>query len=110
MKASAKASFCAAARAGRITMSATAQTAVSLGIGSWILTGGVARGRGVDSVDSDMPHLIRRSFVTGVLALAVLAPETADAQIRFVDVAEPTGLTLLNVSGTPAKDFVVDAN
>jgi predicted nucleotidyltransferase len=57
-----------------------------------------------------MPHLIRRSFVTGLLALAVLAPETADAQIRFVDVAEPTGLTLLNVSGTPAKDFVVDAN
>jgi hypothetical protein len=34
----------------------------------------------------------------------------ADHAIRFTDVAGAAGITLLNVSGTPAKDFVMDAN
>jgi predicted nucleotidyltransferase len=57
-----------------------------------------------------MSHLIRRSFVACALGLAAFAPGGAEAQIRFVDVAAQAGITLLNVSGTPAKDFVVDAN
>ena len=44
------------------------------------------------------------------VALAATAPGAADAEIRFTDVASQTGLTLLNISGTPAKDYVVDAN
>jgi hypothetical protein len=56
-----------------------------------------------------MSNLGPRTFGC-VLALAALTGGAADAQIRFVDVAAQAGITLLNVSGTPAKDFVVDAN
>src|SRR5438034_11849364 len=35
-------------------------------------------------------------------------PRAADAVIKFVDVAAQSRLTLLNVSGGPAKDYIVD--
>lgn len=35
---------------------------------------------------------------------------TTAAQIRFVDVAAQSGLTLLNLAGTPSKDYIVEAN
>src|SRR5687767_10920649 len=32
------------------------------------------------------------------------------AAIRFADVAAQTGLTLLNVHGSPSKDYIIDTN
>ena len=57
-----------------------------------------------------MVQFIPRSLAAGVFALVAIVPGTAGAQIRLVDAAAPAGLTLLNISGTPTKDFVVDAN
>jgi enediyne biosynthesis protein E4 len=42
-------------------------------------------------------------------ATAVLLTQPAPA-VRLVDVAREAGLQLMNVSGGPAKDFIVDAN
>jgi hypothetical protein len=42
--------------------------------------------------------------------LVVMLPRAADVGVRLVDVAEQAGVTLLNVSGDVAKDYIVDAN
>lgn len=45
----------------------------------------------------------------GITALAA-AMRTADPPISLVDVAEESGVTLLNVSGSASKDYIVDLN
>jgi hypothetical protein len=58
------------------------------------------------------PSVLPSSALLAALAVAtsaLLAQGTA-SRIRLVDVASDTGLRLLNVSGGPAKDFIVDAN
>jgi hypothetical protein len=52
-----------------------------------------------------------RLGVTALLvALLVMAPSAQSTSVRFVDVAAEAGLDLVNVSGGPSKDFIVDAN
>jgi predicted nucleotidyltransferase len=54
---------------------------------------------------------LKHAGVAVVLAVLVgTLPRAAEGPIRFTDVASQAGLTLLNISGTPTKDFVVDAN
>jgi len=43
-----------------------------------------------------------------VLAVSATSPRAADLAIRLVDVAAQSGLTLLNICGGPAKDYIVD--
>jgi hypothetical protein len=43
-----------------------------------------------------------------VLAVSVTSPRAADLAIKLVDVAAQSGLTLLNICGGPAKDYIVD--
>jgi hypothetical protein len=50
------------------------------------------------------------AIVILVLLLGAMLPGAAEGPIRFTDVAGAAGVTLLNVSGSPTKDFVVDAN
>src|SRR5688572_32995768 len=47
-----------------------------------------------------------------VLVVLVAAAGTGaqNQPIRFIDVAAEAGLDLVNVSGGPAKDYIVDAN
>jgi hypothetical protein len=45
-----------------------------------------------------------------VFVIATTFPRGADTSIKLVDVAEPAGLTLLNLHGGPSKDYIVDAN
>src|SRR3954463_4949362 len=48
------------------------------------------------------------------LCLAILlltaAPRGADRMIRLTDVAAASGIDVLNIAGSPAKDLVMDAN
>jgi hypothetical protein len=50
------------------------------------------------------------ALVVGAFVLATAALSGADRIVRLTDVAAEAGLTLVNVSGSPAKDFVMDAN
>src|SRR5207245_1160323 len=43
-----------------------------------------------------------------LVAFWTMHPRAADPVIKLVDVAAQAGLTLLNVSGGPAKDYIVD--
>jgi hypothetical protein len=52
----------------------------------------------------------RAGIVVLVLLLGAGLPGAAEGPVRFTDVARQAGVTLLNVSGSPTKDFVVDAN
>src|SRR5262249_58527589 len=45
-----------------------------------------------------------------LLFVASLAFSSPDAFPRFVDVAEKVGITLLNICGGSAKDYIVEAN
>jgi hypothetical protein len=55
--------------------------------------------------------LVHLGFAVAAVALgSVVAPDAQTAAIRFTDVAAEAGLDLLNVSGGPAKDYIVDAN
>src|SRR5947207_2864748 len=45
----------------------------------------------------------------GALASAYLVVSAAGAPFRFVDVAQESGLTLLNVSGTKSKSYLIDS-
>jgi hypothetical protein len=45
-----------------------------------------------------------------LLAVSVTFPRAADTTIRLVDVAAQAGLTLLNIHGGPAKDYILDTN
>ena len=47
---------------------------------------------------------------TGLLLALVAAQPGARNAIKLVDVAAQAGLNLVNVSGGPAKDYIVDAN
>src|SRR5262245_66530414 len=52
-----------------------------------------------------------RVTIAALLATTQLAlPRAQGTALRLVDVAAQSGLDLLNVSGGPAKDFIVDAN
>jgi hypothetical protein len=55
---------------------------------------------------------LRVSLSVCLLALVIALAEGAQGpRIRFTDVTEPAGLaSFVNVSGTPAKDFITDAN
>jgi hypothetical protein len=57
---------------------------------------------------------VRRSPLAACALLlagcAVLLTAQAPAGVRLVDVAADAGLDLVNISGGPAKDFIVDAN
>jgi enediyne biosynthesis protein E4 len=46
----------------------------------------------------------------GALALSAGSPIGTDVVIKLVDVAARSGVTLLNLCGGPAKDYIVDAN
>jgi hypothetical protein len=45
-----------------------------------------------------------------LLGLLAASPQASDAVIRFVDVAEQAGITLLNICGDPSKDYIVEVN
>jgi hypothetical protein len=55
-------------------------------------------------------HLLTNYWPLRFALVAAAAAQGADAPFVLVDVASKAGLTLLNISGTPTKDFVVDAN
>src|SRR5688500_16042661 len=57
-----------------------------------------------------MPRVARACVTAGLIAIGAALPGAADGPIRFIDVASQAGVTLLTVSGSPSKDFVVDAN
>ena len=42
-------------------------------------------------------------------SLSVMTPRAAETAIALVDVAQQAGVTLLNVSGDPPKDYIVDS-
>src|SRR5215472_15491948 len=42
-------------------------------------------------------------------AVSLLAPQAAGAPFRFVDVARESGITLLNIGGTPSKNYLIDS-
>ena len=56
-----------------------------------------------------MPQLTRAVVVAVVTALGGALLCAADVPIRFTDVAASAGLTLRNVAGTPAKDYVIES-
>jgi hypothetical protein len=43
------------------------------------------------------------------MSLGAMAPQAGDTSIRFTDVASSVGLTVRNIAGTAAKDFLVDS-
>jgi hypothetical protein len=51
-----------------------------------------------------------RASAAAALALSLLAasPRAADLAIKLVDVAAQSGITLLNICGGPAKDYIID--
>ena len=51
-----------------------------------------------------------RYWLTGFLLAILAAQPGAQSAIKLVDVAGQAGLNLVNVSGGPAKDYIVDAN
>jgi enediyne biosynthesis protein E4 len=55
-------------------------------------------------------HHGRLGVVTLLLLLYAAGSSAQRVFIRFVDVAAQAGLQLLNVSGGPTKDYIVDAN
>ena len=59
-----------------------------------------------------MPRQAMRAPASAILlaAAAITVPAQSTPPIRLVDVAAEAGLQLMNVSGGPAKDFIVDAN
>jgi hypothetical protein len=44
----------------------------------------------------------------GLIALFAVSPHAADIAIKLVDVAAQSGVTLLNIGGGPAKDYIID--
>ena len=57
-----------------------------------------------------MSPAVRLGIVGCLIALWVIASNAQGTAVRFVDAAASAGLDLVNVSGGPAKDFIVDAN
>src|SRR5687767_7547793 len=57
-----------------------------------------------------MPRVARACGTACLIAIGATLSGAAQGPIRFTDVASQAGVTLLNVSGTASKDFVVDAN
>ena len=57
-----------------------------------------------------MPPAFRLGLAALLVALQVLASSAQGTAVRLVDVAADAGLDLVNVSGGPSKDFIVDAN
>jgi len=57
------------------------------------------------------PGIGWRVLVLGIVLgiLSVITPQAAETAIALVDVAQQAGVTLLNVSGDPAKDYIVDS-
>jgi hypothetical protein len=47
---------------------------------------------------------------SAVLLLHAASPHAQGHAIRLIDVASQTGIDLLNVSGSPTKDYIIDAN
>jgi hypothetical protein len=57
-----------------------------------------------------MSPAVRLGLAALLVTLQVIASSAQDTAVRLVDAAADAGLTLVNVSGGPAKDFIVDAN
>ena len=57
-----------------------------------------------------MSPAFRLGLAALLVALRVMASSAQGTTVRLVDVAAEAGLDLLNISGRPAKDFIVDAN
>jgi hypothetical protein len=57
-----------------------------------------------------MSPALRLAPAVILVALWAMASSAQGPTVRLVDVAGEAGLDLLNVSGGPAKDFIVDAN
>jgi hypothetical protein len=62
--------------------------------------------RGIQAV----PQTGRRLTFAALLMTIVAAAPAAQRTIKLIDVAAEAGLDLVNVSGGPAKDYIVDAN
>jgi hypothetical protein len=56
-----------------------------------------------NSPQSALTQLVLSGFVAAWL-------QSTDVTIRLIDVAEQSGLTLLNISGNRSKDYIVDVN
>jgi hypothetical protein len=52
----------------------------------------------------------RARVCIAILVMAIELPAAQGTSLRLVDVAAQAGLDLINISGGPAKDFIVDAN
>src|SRR5215470_779367 len=57
-----------------------------------------------------MSPVVRVTIATILMTSQLALPNAQGTSLRLVDVAAQSGLDLLNVSGGPAKDFIVDAN
>ena len=58
-----------------------------------------------------MPHIVRLGYAIGAAVLGTLTTiGAADVAVSLNDVSAASGLDLVNVSGGPAKDYIVDAN
>jgi hypothetical protein len=52
---------------------------------------------------------IHASAVAAVVALAAVMTLAAEAPIRFASVAAAAGLTVVNIAGSPSKDYLLDS-
>jgi hypothetical protein len=57
-----------------------------------------------------MSPAFRLGLAALLVAVRVMASSAQGTTVRLVDVAAQAGLDLVNVSGGPSKDFIVDAN
>src|SRR5688572_32261576 len=59
-----------------------------------------------------MPLPVRASLSLCIAAIVMALPQAAQGpRIRFTDVTSSSGLaSFTNISGTPTKDFITDAN
>jgi hypothetical protein len=57
-----------------------------------------------------MSAAIRLGLAALLVTVCVIASNAQGTTVRLVDVAAEAGLDLVNVSGGPSKDFIVDAN
>jgi hypothetical protein len=60
--------------------------------------------------DNTMPVNTRRIFIAMAILSATLAVAAAKDFPAFFDIAGKVGITLLNISGGPSKDYIVEAN
>ena len=58
-----------------------------------------------------MTPAVRASLILALFSVTLALPQAAqEPRLRFTEVSASAGLTLLNIAGTPAKDFLPEAN